>query len=557
MGHINCGNPELGLTIVSARRSIVPSLVPAVPATIVAIVFVVLFIDKAFTIDDVTFLLMARHMLTDPLHPSALEMVFHGVPGRVSQGVSGPVMPILLLPAVLRDGAEWLAHISMMFVFVLGIIFSAAFAIRLGMSRPQAFWVALLVATTPAVLGMATTSMPDVPAMSFAIVGTERLLAFRQSRRASAAVTAAVALALAVLSRPHLSALFVCLLPLLLTKWPSSLRQLWDSVFQRSFLQSVAPIAGAVVILAMVALITRDPLTGANLAATSQQNLTSSNLRINLANLPAQWVLSFPLGVVWTTLYWRRMARSPWCWGAALVGAGLAVLTQAHYQSLDWLWWQAPLTGLGTAVLADIFLTAWRQRDLIEISLGIWLLIAWPAALYGHLPPKYLVPSAPAMALILVRHAWQTLSSQRRKQLLATASSLGLILGLLIASADAALGEAGRVGGRDIVGQELKRGERVWFDGGWGFQWYAMHAGARPMTKGPPYPEHGDIVIQGLTGTLMDDWQNKVLVRRVIFDEPGGRVLDAPAGFFSNGWGPLPWRWSSNELARVQVWRVE
>ena len=77
------------------------------------------------------------------------------------------------------------------------------------------------------------------------------------------------------------------------------------------------------------------------------------------------------------------------------------------------------------------------------------------------------------------------------------------------------------------------------------------------MTKNPPHPQRGDIVVQGLAAALMDDWKGKVLLREVVIDSTRGRVLDPPAGFFSNGWGPLPWRWSREELTRIQVWRIQ
>ena len=81
------------------------SLIAALPATLIAVVFVLLFIDKAYTVDDATFLFMAQHMLVDPLHYSSFDHVFHGIRGRASSGVSGPVMPALLLPAVAAGGA--------------------------------------------------------------------------------------------------------------------------------------------------------------------------------------------------------------------------------------------------------------------------------------------------------------------------------------------------------------------------------------------------------------------------------------------------------------------
>jgi hypothetical protein len=46
----------------------------AAPAMIVAMLVLVPFLGKAFTIDDTLFLYLARHALTDPLHPAAFDM---------------------------------------------------------------------------------------------------------------------------------------------------------------------------------------------------------------------------------------------------------------------------------------------------------------------------------------------------------------------------------------------------------------------------------------------------------------------------------------------------
>src|SRR5262245_53607818 len=315
------------------------SLIAALPAIAVAVGFFLAFIDKAYTNDDATFLLMAQHMLEDPLHYSAFDFVFHGYRGRASDAVSGPVMAALLVPAVAAGGAEWLAHLAMLLVFVLGLVSCAALALRLGISAVGAAWVALLAGTSPAVLAMATTSMPDVPAMSFGALGAERMLAFRTDRRLSTGIGAVLALALAVLSRPHLAALFICLLPLLFDAWPASLRALFTAVFDRPFLTRVLPLAGAAALLAVVIFITRDPLTNVNLAQSTEQAVAFSFLSQNLANLPAQWVLTFPLGVAWTVLHGRRMAVSPRCWAAGGLGVGLGALVRSGHDRWDWGRW--------------------------------------------------------------------------------------------------------------------------------------------------------------------------------------------------------------------------
>ncbi|HSC65732.1 MAG TPA: hypothetical protein VLD35_18985, partial [Caldimonas sp.] len=193
----------------------------------------------------------------------------------------------------------------------------------------------------------------------------------------------------------------------------------------------------------------------------------------------------------------------------------------------------------------DIAVDGWRRRDTVQICLLAWLLIAWPAAIYYHLPAKYLVPSAPAMALLVAREAERAGERLPVRFVLAGITCLGLALGIAIAHADAALANAGRVGGQ-IAAEYVERGERVWYDGGWSFAWYARRAGARPLSIAPSLPVAGDVVVVGLASHLVAErCSNNQLLQDVVIDRPGGRIQDGAAGFYTNavGYGTLPWIW--------------
>ena len=545
------------------------SLLASWPALLVAFAFMLPFIDKAFTVDDPSFLRMAEHMLADPLHPTAFDVVFHGRAVRASQGVSGPVMPALLIPAVLAGGAEWLAHLAMLGVFMLGIAASAALALRLGQTMPQARAVAFLTCTSPAVLACSTTSMPDVPAMSFAVLGAERLLAFRDNASASAGIGATLALALAVLSRVHVALLLACLVPFVLNELPTSVARWRSLLVARSFWQRIAPLAAAVLLTALVMVVMKDPDTGGNIVRGTRQNMKLDDFVANLASEPSLWVLSFPLGLFWTVLHGRRMLQQPWCWLGALAGIAFALARMwigarqvGYYAWEPWfkpLLWEGPIAAIGMAVLIDIVLDAWRRRDPVDFALGGWLLIAFPVAFYPMLVSKYLVASAPAMAVLMAKNAYAEQSSlfaPRLAQLLVVG---GLAFGWLIAKADADFADIGRQAGQ-IAREEIQRGERVWYDGGLGFAWYAYRAGARPVAAFEPQPTRGDVVVSvaGLEPLATDD-KTKNLIRRLEFDQPGGRVWGRFAGFWFNRYqyGLLPWQWSRFQMARVEVWRIE
>ena len=155
-----------------------------------------------FYLNELLMRLLPRH---DPLHPTAFPIVWTDVTARVSQIMpSGPVMPWLLMPAVYFGGAEWLAHAVQLALLLVAIATTVTLGLRLGLREKAAQAAGLLLATTPAVLGMAATAMPDVAAMAFGALGMERWLAFQSDRRWWQAGMAVVLLTLASLARSHL-----------------------------------------------------------------------------------------------------------------------------------------------------------------------------------------------------------------------------------------------------------------------------------------------------------------------------------------------------------------
>ncbi|MGB9005083.1 MAG: hypothetical protein WCB96_05090, partial [Candidatus Aminicenantales bacterium] len=63
-----------------------PAIRRAAPAMALATLVLLPFLGKAFTIDDTLFMRQAEHVLVDPLHPTAFEIVWSEapVPRRVS-----------------------------------------------------------------------------------------------------------------------------------------------------------------------------------------------------------------------------------------------------------------------------------------------------------------------------------------------------------------------------------------------------------------------------------------------------------------------------------------
>jgi 4-amino-4-deoxy-L-arabinose transferase-like glycosyltransferase len=541
--------------ISAGRLSLSCRLLVAVPAIVVAGLILLPFLNKAFNIDDLTFLLQAEHILKDPWHPTAFEMVFHGEKGRNSDGmVSGPIMALLLIPSILNGASEWIAHLTQYVVLVVGLLSLASLALRLRFSPIKAALATLLLACSPGVLAMTSSAMADVPAMSLGILAMERLYAWKEEGRWWQGAMAGLALALAALTRPHLLLLLAVGAIWLLADetWKGA----WLRWFRACLKKTSLPFVIALVLIAATTYLLRDPHAGRNMAgvAVDWASKRLYNLNENLANLPLQWVLSFPLAIFWVGIHGRRFVGSRLALTVFLVGIELALATRWT----KWFWLCVPATGLGLAVLVDILVDAWRRRDQLQFVCGLWLVIAAPAVVYHHLPVKYLVPSAPAMALLVVRDL--DLKQRLRTLYLVTPVVVAcVLLSLLIVQADAAQAEIGRRGGQLIA--ERVHGspdKKVWLDGAWGFQWYGMKAGATPMTTTPPFPQPGDLIVVGPQGKLtskLAPHRTRLFVKD--YNTRGGRVMQDGAGFHSNPAGPFPWSWGKSSRGKLEVFAVD
>ncbi len=522
----------------------------AAPALALAALLLVPFLDKAFTIDDTTFLREAEHAVADPLHPTAFDMVWFDFPERVAP-TSGPVTAWLLVPAVLSPRPEAVAHATQILCLLLALLATVALARRLGLGAPWAAAAGLLLAANPTALAMAGTAMADVPAMAFGVLGVERLVAWKEDRRAHQAALAATWLALAALTRSHL-------LPLLLVGG-AILRDDPGSgdrrpVRWRTFL----PLAAAALFVAGALLLTRDRTLGApGIVGATAGAMAWRKVPPNLVAFATGWVLAAPLAVPWLLLRPRALARRWW-----LVLAGSAamylLLLVAERASVA----NAVAAGVGGTALADVLADAWSRRDRVQAWLGLWLLLPLAALAYSHLPPKLLLAAAPAAAILVARRAASVGPRLARPVMLAAAVA-GLALGVAILRADAAFAGLGRRAASEIVAPAAAAGHRVWFAGHWGFQWYAERAGGRHVTTTPPFPASGDLLV--VSRNTYSGLMVIPLIRRdlelaylgTLEDRrPGGRLVTDGAGFYSNNHGWLPWTWSDGALDAFDLYQV-
>jgi 4-amino-4-deoxy-L-arabinose transferase-like glycosyltransferase len=522
------------------------ALPAAWPALLVMFLALAPFYDKAFTIDDPLFLRVAEHALVEPLAPTAFTYTWAERPERMSALLAnGPLGGYLLVPTLLASGEEWVAHLSFWLLAALAVLATVSLGLRIGLPALYAGFAGLLVATAPAVLTLTSTNMPDVPAMALGVIGMERMFAWRNERRAHQAFAAALALGLAPLARSQAVMLWplAALVPLL----DAAQRRDWRAIEPRL----LAPVVALPVILWTALRLTADPEhTGGFIDAMRRFSVFD---RRNAIAWTIQYALTMPL-VPWLVL---RLRAWRWWW--------LVVFGAATAWALPELWpyagqrhWMAPVAGLTALALTDMGADAWRRRDLTRAILFGWTLISVPVLMYVHMSAKYFVPSAPAIAL-LVALAARELETRWARGVLAVGAAAGLVFGVLIVAADARHAELGRRVAAEEIAPRVARGQRVWFAGHWGFQWYAEQAGATILSRRPPFASPGDVIVSA-TNThgmrLARMYPTRRLVTSIAERRPGGRVMSAGAGFWSNSWGYLPWAWGDDLVEQFDVWEL-
>jgi 4-amino-4-deoxy-L-arabinose transferase-like glycosyltransferase len=517
------------------------------PALAIIVLGLAPFLDKAFTIDDTLFLRVAEHALVEPLSPMAFTYAWAETPERMSALLAnGPLGGYLLVPTLLAGGAEWVAHLTWWALLAVAVLSTVSLGLRIGLPSLHAGFAGVLVVAAPAVLTLASTNMPDVPALALGTLGMERLFAWRREQRWHQAAAAALALGLAPLARSQAILL-----------WPlAALVPFLDVAERRSWRAFVpwklAPVITLPVILWVATRLTADPEhTGAFLETIRRFTIWGGQ---NSVAWFVQYALTMPL-VPWLAF---RLRDARWWWAVPLA-AGIA-----------WAWpqlppaygWQrfvfAPFAGFTAVALADMCVDAWRRRDLARFILVGWALISLPIVIYVHMSAKYFVPSAPAIAL-LVALAAREVSDRSVRPIMVASAAVGLVFGLLIVSADARYADLGRRAAAELIAPRVAQGQQVWFAGHWGFQWYAERAGARVITRQPPQPRPGDAIVSGtnLHGMrLVRLFPNRQRVTSIVERRPGGRVMSSGAGFWSNAWGFLPWTWGQDVVEQFDLWQL-
>jgi 4-amino-4-deoxy-L-arabinose transferase-like glycosyltransferase len=512
------------------------------------------FAGKAFHIDDTLFLYAGKQILSAPLDPYGFEVNWDGLPLPMSAVTKNP--PLTSYYIALVGGVFGFGEAALHLAFLLPALAVALGTLVLGRRFSGAPVVAALVAVlTPLFLISGTNVMSDVLMLAFwvwAVVCWDRGL---RDRRVSYLVVGALLIALAALTKYFGLALVPLLSVYTLIGRGSSRSTAW-------IVRWVAALAIPIVVLiayrwVMAAQYGRDLLHDAAFFASwvkpleGGQPFVDALTSLALAGGGCASVVAY--GFIGLTRTRRAIAATALvAWVALLYLCAPIPTGHAVWPVIEGgLLWQAALWSAVGLLIVVLAVMDWlRDRSAASALLGLWVggTLAFAAFVNWTVNGRSVLPMVPAVGLLVARTLGPAPRPRRRTAALVAATVVAAVLALVPTWADYRLANASRTAVQ-LLQAEIDRApgpaaETVWFEGHWGFQYYAEMAGMKPIDRFNPQVARGDwLLVPGANVPIRrPDPRSARRVKGI--KVPVARWVStlwfgAGGGFYSDVYGPL------------------
>jgi len=272
---------------------------------------------------------------------------------------------------------------------------------------------------------------------------------------------------------------------------------------------------------------------------------------------------------------------APWLWNkknllaALMVGAvSTLVCTEAgEFQvgdrvQLHWLFAvQFTLFVVAGASLLLIAMDDWRaQKTPASALLLLWVAgtYLFAAAVNWTVSGRNILPMLPAASILLIRRLERRnwLPPSRLIGPLWMPLGFSVAVGLLAARADYQWANSARNAAAVLRQKIGTSAPGIWFEGHWGFQYYLEQQGGKPLNRAHLLvPPNGAIILPWencypfpLPRDKVEKW-----FRYECVGEKWVTTMNttAGAGYYSDGWGPLPFAFCHAPLQQYSVLRVK
>jgi hypothetical protein len=531
------------------------------------------FLSQPFHMDDNFYLDMARNALSKPLFPNDTPYVFEGrfLPDMGSH--SHPPLQTYFLALVLRfagdaRGTEWIFHLCAL-VYPLIAVWSLYFLSMRFVATP--LWPALMLACTPLFMVMQHSLMTDVPTLAWWLAAVALFLRGTDEDRPGLLACSAVCQFAAMFT----SYQSIALTPLL--AW----YQLRKGGKREGWVAVLFPL------LAMVAwfglnyahygrFLLND--TAGYIASRDPRSLGALWTKF-LAILQYQgWLTVFPFFLIYI---FGRGTRGRGLASAAIVSVYIMQAAVPHYRLIDRAIFAVGLLA-GGAVLFQMARSFTRDVFWPQVSefggglegrfIGLWYfgVALYCLVLFTEGSARYILPLVPPLLICFFRRleTEETIEYRRipRPMLSAAMVASGSVVlslgwGLVLSHADQ---EFARVYPRAAAEfARIADGMESYYAGEWGFRYYFSQEGARQLPVDETRVGGASWLARPRLALPYDIpaslWTMSTPVQSLSYDvSTPVRILDwqVPAGFYSSGWGLIPFSFSRQSLDIIEIRQV-
>ena len=516
------------------------------------------FADKALHIDDPLFVWAGRHMQSRWWDPFGFEVNWYGWAMPMHEVTKNPPLACAYIALItsLFGESEFALHIGFLFQAIAVVLGTYALGRRL-CDHPMC--AALAALFTPVFMISGTTLMCDMLMVAFWIWAVVFWMRGLEEKRPLLLVLGALLVGACSLTKYF----GIALIPLLLVySLVRNGRPGWWLFYFLIPLAIIGLYEGAMHSLYGHGLI-RDAFSYANqneargtgaifFKAVTALAFTGGCYAIVLIFAPMVWRSKSWIAAGTTALFVLPVA---WILAGTLTLAGGS---QAR-MGITLLWTLLILGGLW--VLALPFLEWKRQRSAEAILLLLWIWGTFAFCILNWtINGRSVLPMIPAVAILLLRRikfAKQS-SPVRWHWFFGTAA----ILSLLVCYADYRLANSARAAVTEIQSKFGHTSATIWFQGHWGFQYYAQENGFRPFDLSRSETHRNDLMVLPFNNTNLKAIPENTVERIAIIEIPVTSWMATMnrgmgAGFHMDILGPLPFSFGPVPAEKYYILRYK
>lgn len=514
--------------------------------TVLTLVCLLPFSGKAVHVDDTLFVWAAQHIVQHPLDPYGFNVVWYSTAMPMSEVTKNPPLASYYIAAIasVAGWSERTLHLAFLFPALIVILGTYYLAQRFTRNPLLAAAATLL---TPCFLISSTSMMCDTSMVAAWILAVIFWLEGLDRNKPALLACAGVLIAVSALAKYF----GMALMPLLLV---------YTLFRQRRISVSILYLLIPVLMLAEYQHWTHT-LYGKGLLSQAAEYSSGQHVEWTARLLTG---LSFVGGCALTATAfspllwsWRRIS-----WGVTLAGlAGfsyamgwIATPALALADDRNWVGVQFALFLTGGIAVGALVFSDWRKRkDADSLLLGLWVLGTFVFAVFVNwtVNARSVLPLIPAVGILLARRVdpMKPLLGRDRWKLIAPLAAAGIV-SLWITSADARLANSAREAAQFVRDHSSVDRSTVSFQGHWGFQYYMQAFGFQPFDVNSQTVRNGDLVVIPKNNTNTTPVFPQVIAssQTLQIDVNRGASTMSPslgAGFYFDGWGPLPYAFGS------------